>query len=527
VMKFAIEGPSRAALEASPSEAPSLLVVGDSGVFSRPLPAKGEVTLGRSDECDVVIDDPKLSRRHLLIRTGDGGAIEVVDLGSANGTILDEVKLAPNVPVAIGMGATLTVASTVVIVRTRGQASRACGLVSHAELSVRLGVECDRAAATMQAGEAFALVKVHVPGVRDTDALEGVLGDALRKSDVVAAVAPGMYVVLLHETSPTRADAVASRVASLLERRGMDASLQVAVYPRDGDTPALLEGSAGTVPSRRQVVRSDGVVFAGKAMQALDAKVDELAASTTDVIVLGETGVGKETIARAIHARSAFANAPFIRIDCGSLDEPPAELFVPSEGGDGGTLAVGTIFLHELGEMTLEVQAKLLQTLERRDRRNAGTPRGESADANDASQARAPRILSSTSGNLEAACFQGRFQELLLRRLDGARVVVPPLRARVDDIEPLAKAFAKAACAAIGKKEEIRISAPAMVLLKHHAWPDNVRELREVIERAVLLVKGDAITLEHLPCEQLAPAVSVRDAWVPPGLRPRVVRRTG
>ena len=519
-MKFAREGIDRLAPEASPpSEAPSLLVVGEAGVFSRPLPARGEVTLGRSEECDVVVDDPKMSRRHLLVRTGDEGEIDVVDLGSANGTILDGERLPPNVAVPVRMGATLTAASTVVVVRTRAQASRACGLVSHAELRVRLVAECDRAAATLQVGEAFALVKVNVPGARDADALENVLGDALRKSDVVAAVAPGTYVVLLHETSAVRADAVASRVASLLERRGMEATLQVAVYPRDGDTPGLLVGSEGSPPTRRPRAPPDGAVFAGKAMRAIEARIDEIAAGGADVIVSGEVGAGKETVARAIHARWARSSERFLVIDCARLAAPRPELRALAESGSVAAQEGGTIFLHEIGDLTLEAQEMLLQVLAQRDRRS-----GSGAGSH---QAKGIRLISSTSDNLEAACFQGRFQETLLRRLDGSRLVVPPLRARTDEIEPLAKAFARAACAAIGRGEEVRITAPALVLLKHHLWPYNVQELRDVIERAVLLMSGDAISLEHLPCEQLAPAVSVRDAWVPLGLRPRESRRVG
>src|SRR5271154_4901253 len=97
---------------AAPSEAPSLLVVSESGVFSRPLSTNGEITIGRSDECDVIVDDPKMTRRHLLVRTGEGGLLEVVDLGSANGTILDDRRLVPNVAVGLNLGATLTAAST-------------------------------------------------------------------------------------------------------------------------------------------------------------------------------------------------------------------------------------------------------------------------------------------------------------------------------------------------------------------------------------------------------------------------------
>jgi two-component system, NtrC family, response regulator AtoC len=513
---IATEGLTPLASEAAaPSEAPSLLVVSESGVFSRPLSTNGEITIGRSDECDVIVDDPKMSRRHLLVRTGEGGLIEVVDLGSANGTILDDRRLVPNVAVALSLGATLTAASTVIIVRTRGQASRACGLVSHAELRARLVAECDRATETLQHGDTFALVRVHVPGARDTDAIETVLGDALRRKDVVAAVAPGMYVVLLLETSAARADAVASRIVSLLEMRGMDARLHVAVYPRDGDTPGVLARSEGMPPTRRSSSAADGVVFAGSATRALDGRIDEIAAGDSDVVIFGEAGAGKETVAREIHARSARAGKPFVRIDCASPAELPSELLGTPDEPPLAAYEGGTVFLDEIGEMTPERQAKVLEALAHRDRRSDGRE----------PHVRGVRVISTTRHNIEAQLFQGRFDETLLRRLDGSRVVVPPMRARADEIELLSRAFVRAASSIIGKREEIRISAPALVLLKQHSWPYNVRELKEVIERAVLLVSGNAITLEHLPCEQLAPVVSVRDASVQAGVRARTTTR--
>ncbi len=477
-----VRGPS------SSDDAPSLLVVGESGVFSCVLPAHGEVTVGRAPDCDVVVDDPSMSRRHLTVRTERDGSILITDLGGPNGTSLGERRLPPRVPTLVPVGAALTAASTVIVLRTRAQASRAYGLVSHAELRAQLIAECNRGGATLKMGVAFALVKVQAVSLRDARAIEEALGGALRKRDVLAAVAPGSYVALLSETTAARADAVASRVSTLLTARGVEAKVQIVVFPRDGDTPELLAESEGTAPSPRATIADAEEARASlvtSAASALDARISALASSTANVLVFGEQGVGKEVVARAIHARSPRASGPFLHLDCSA----PAE---PAEAGVFAAARGGSVFLDGLERLHPTLEAHLAAALE---------PTAEALDV---------RFFSSTRLDPERERIGATLRPGLLRALDGARLGVPPLRARVDEIEPLARAFVRAACAQIGRRrEEIRIAAPALALLKHHSWPRNVRELKDVIDRAVLLA-GDVITLEHLPCETLAPVVAVR-----------------
>ena len=471
------------------AEAPSLLVVGESGAFSRPLPAQGEITVGRSDGCDIVVDDPKMSRRHVLVRTTAAGTIEAIDLGSTNGTSLDGRRLQPNLAVTVDMGATLTAASTVIVVRTRAQASRACGLVkaTPAELQALLATECDRGAATLGHRNAFALVKVQAERASDNRAIEEVLGDSLRRRDVVAAIAPGTYVALLLETSSARADAVASRVTSVFARRGLNAKLQVAMFPRDGDTPDRLARSRGTEPSPPVDLEGERGGLPGWAPRALEAQIEAISAATTNVLIVGEEGAGKEVVARILHARSA-RRGPFLRVECAAALADPG-LFDSAAGG--------TVFLHEIGEMHPALQRKLLDVIAQRSALGAGERRATGV-----------RFVATTRH--EPGEDAGRHLPAdLLRWLDEIRVTVPPLRARADEIELLAKALVRAACVAVGRREEVRISAPAMALLKHHSWPRNLRELKEVLERAVVLA-NDVITLEHLPCADLAPTVSVR-----------------
>lgn len=488
-MSDSANSPRRAAGDsprAGNDDAPSLLVVGESGVFSCALPVRGEVSVGRADDCDVVVDDPSMSRRHLVVRTDGEGAVLVTDLGGPNGTSLGGVRLAPRMPTVVPLGATLTAASTVLVFRTRAQASRAVGLVSHAELRAQLLAECNRAGATLRMGAAFALVRVQAASVRDARAIEEALGSSLRRRDVVAAVTPGTYVALLSETTPARADAVAARVASVLTARGVEAKVHIVLFPRDGDTPELLDGSEGTEPSRARVdpVRSAPALPGAP----LEAQIEALAAAMANVVVVGERGAGKEVVARAIHTRSKRGQAPFVYVDCTAPAEPGL-----LEAARGGSL-----YLDEIAQMHPTLQAQLAQQID-------ATSRGREAPSG--MRAHDVRFFSATRAEPEAA--RAALTPPLFHLLDGVRLVVPPLRARVDEIEPLAKAFVRATCASIGRNDEMRIAAPALALLKHHAWPRNVRELKDVMERAVLLAR-DVITLDHLPCEALAPVVSVR-----------------
>jgi two-component system response regulator HydG len=224
-------------------------------------------------------------------------------------------------------------------------------------------------------------------------------------------------------------------------------------------------------------------------LQSLD--VARRVARHRDVTVLlgGETGTGKELLARAIHYCGPRAAEPFVEINCAAIPEHllESELFGHEKGSFTGAIAAkpglfelahgGTLFLDELGSLPLELQAKLLRVLEARTIRRVGGQESKSVDV---------RVMAATHVDLRAAVAEGTFREDLYYRLNVVSVVLPPLRDREGDVELLAQTFVHRISAAYGLPEP-PLTAEARAALRRHQWPGNVRELRNVIERALVL----------------------------------------
>jgi DNA-binding NtrC family response regulator len=487
----------------------SLLVMGPAGTATYALPERGDVILGRSQECDVRIDDAKLSRRHAKLRVG--AQIELFDLGSMNGTIAHDTKLAPHTAVRIAVGDSIVIGGTVLVVQRAAHGSRPRHVWSHGYFEGRLEEECARAS---QGAPPFAVLRLRVENADDdrTATREG-LGHAevvavwLQETDIVAKYAPNEYEVLLVACAPDAADARGQTLAEALRKVGVAFRLAVAAFPRDGRTPeAIVErlsrmlSGADAAPERR----ATDIVRAG-AIERLEPLIARVAAGVINVLVLGETGVGKEVLARRIHDLSPRKSKPLLSINCAALSEAllESELFGHEKGAFTGAVAAkdgllesangGTVFLDEVGEMPLGLQAKLLRVLEQREVTRVGALRPRPIDV---------RFVAATNRDLEAEVAASRFRQDLYFRLNGIALTLPPLRDRVDEIEPLCALFVAQACRAMGRAPT-RIDAEAMALMKRYAWPGNVRELRNTIERAVLLCSGDVITKQELPTEKM------------------------
>jgi NtrC-family two-component system response regulator AlgB len=231
------------------------------------------------------------------------------------------------------------------------------------------------------------------------------------------------------------------------------------------------------------------------------------AESDVTVLLLGESGTGKNVLARAIHAWSARNAAPFVTVSCTTLAEHllESELFGHVKGAFTGAwkdkpgrleaAAGGTIFLDEIGELAPELQAKLLRFLEERCFERVGDTRTREVDA---------RIVAATNRDLEAEVASGRFRSDLFYRLAVVSVRVPPLRERRDDLSALVEHLL-AALAARHRRARPRIEPAALEAIASYAWPGNVRELANALERALVLSRGDAIGAESLPDAVLAP----------------------
>jgi two-component system response regulator AtoC len=254
---------------------------------------------------------------------------------------------------------------------------------------------------------------------------------------------------------------------------------------------------------RKELVRFDFdfVVGTSKAMQDLMQVVENLAKSNnTTVLVEGESGTGKELIANMIHALSPRKDEPFMEINCGSLPEQllESELFGHEKGAftdaksqKRGLFELadrGTVFLDEVGEMSLTIQVKLLRVMERMTFKRVGGTRDIKVDL---------RIISATNRDLAKAVKEGRFREDLYYRLKVVPLTVPPLRERREDIELLAKHFLNQYNKSFAKNF-YGFSDEALDRMRDYDWPGNIRELKNVIERAVLLFESDWIEAEHL-----------------------------
>ena len=261
-----------------------------------------------------------------------------------------------------------------------------------------------------------------------------------------------------------------------------------------------------------------GVVVRDPSMQALYAQAARAARAQISVLLLGETGVGKEVLARSIHAYSPRSKGPFMGINCAGLPESllESELYGNEKGAFTGAVQAraglfeaangGTVFLDEVGELPLATQAKLLRVLEERAVTRLGTSRLRPIDV---------RFLAATNRDLETDSAAGRFRQDLYFRLAGISLMIPPLRERPAEVDTLVKTFITAACRQLDRALPLTVSSQAFALLRAYPWPGNVRELRNVIDRAVVLCAGDVILPEHLPPSVLKSSPSPSSSRAP------------
>ena len=252
----------------------------------------------------------------------------------------------------------------------------------------------------------------------------------------------------------------------------------------------------------------DEVVARDPATRAVYAQAQRAAQADISVLILGETGVGKEVLARAIHHLSPRASGPFLAVNCAALSESllESELFGHEKGAFTGAHAAraglfesargGTVFLDEIGELPMVVQVKLLRVLEDRTVLRVGARSPQRIDV---------RFVSATNRDLDAEVERGAFRQDLYFRLNGVALTLPPLRERKGEVRPLAERFAAQFSAPLDWPTPPAFSDAAMALLERHSWPGNVRELRNVVERAVVMCTGATILPEDLPPRLTAP----------------------
>jgi len=279
--------------------------------------------------------------------------------------------------------------------------------------------------------------------------------------------------------------------------------------------------------------RFDQLVGDSEPMQYIYSLVDMVADSAVTVLLTGESGTGKELVARAIHHKSARADGPFVTLNCGALPENlfESELFGYEKGAFTGAMRTkigrfevadgGTLLLDEVGELSLKSQVDFLRVLETKEFRRLGGTKVITVDA---------RIIAATNRNLEEAVKQGDFREDLYYRLNVIPIHLPPLRERADEVPLLVDRFL-GEFSAYHHREPKDVSREAMKLFRLYAWPGNVRQLRNLMERLVVTVKDSTIQPEHLPEEIQASQENTRTMLVTLGssledIEREAIRRT-
>ena len=381
-------------------------------------------------------------------------------------------------------------------------------------LSVLLSAESWNADAVETGGEALTRMREREYGVvlvdlmlPDIDGLE-VLKEMQKLERPPAAVMLTAYASLDKAVQATRLGAF-----NFLSKPFKNEELLLAVK-NAFEHYELLEENRRLKSTLQERYGFGNIIGRSAAMRQVCDLIAQVAPSRSTVLLLGESGTGKEIVARAIHAASGRASAPFVAINCGNI--PPdlleSELFGHVRGAFTGATNSkkglfeaadgGTILLDEIGTLSLEIQARLLRVIQEREFRRLGGLENIKVDT---------RIIAATNTDLAAGVNRGTFREDLYYRLNVIVVKLPALRERPEDIPPLAEHFIRK-FSAENRREKLTLDPAALKILMDYAWPGNVRELENVMERAVVLAHGETIGADLFPKNLLEPAAPKLDA---------------
>lgn len=259
------------------------------------------------------------------------------------------------------------------------------------------------------------------------------------------------------------------------------------------------------------------IIGESPALQKMLARIEAVAQTSASVLIQGESGVGKELVAHVIHARSPRSQGPLVKVNCASIPHElfESEFFGHVKGAFTGAVRDrvgrfqladgGTIFLDEVGEIPLDLQSKLLRVLQESEYERVGDDHTHSVDV---------RVVAATNRDLEQAVAEGKFREDLFYRLSVFPIEVPPLRERGDDVVQIASHFLERTCQEFGHRP-LTFSKQQAALLKRYDWPGNIRELKNVIERAVILSRGKVLRLD-LAMSDILNAPEMNDTDAPP-----------
>jgi DNA-binding NtrC family response regulator len=503
-----------------------LLLMSPELFTSQPLPSSGSITLGRSSKCFAQIDDPMASREHARIHIDahdDTLALTIEDVGSQNGTRVRDTAISPGEQVPILPGDAVMIGSTVIMVLQNRSPSGPRRLWSHEYFEARVEDECARAA---KIKATFALARLRFGGAAPWTRVLPLLARNLSAPHVFATYGPKDYEVLFVDVKNGEVQHMIDGLLASCGAVGLDASCGVAWFPKNGRTADALIASANAllkVPPGAAVSEPVQAAPETAMMKRVRDMAARVASSPINVLILGECGVGKDVLAQLIHNVSPRAGKPFVALNCAGLAESlmDAELFGHEKGAFTGAIGAkigllesadgGTVFLDEIGDMPPAMQAKLLRVIENREVRPVAGLKARPINV---------RFISATNKDLEAAVVRGEFRSDLMYRLNGITLAIPPLRERTDEIKVLAETFVASAHAGVGRADPVAISTEAMGHLLAYRWPGNIRELKNMMERAVALCDGPEILPEHLPLDKMGSTTANTYVTLPARLTP-------
>ncbi len=477
------------------------------------LPATGDVLIGRGETADLRIDDASISRSHARLSVR-AAAVMLADLESQNGTQVNDDRVGSGQ--LLRSGDVVTIGGITLVFHAEQPAGTFPGLLEPGLFRPRFEEELERA---LRFVRPLSLVSLALGPRPDKARVGAALVGMLRRSDVGSFLADQL-VLLLPETEPEAAERFAERAVRALAAVCPQARAGVAHAPGDGahvDALGATAREAATAAEVGQVKRAADnfrllslgahrVVVADPVMVRLFALAERLARSALPVLIHGETGTGKELLASALHCYSPRKAGRLVTVNCAALPENLAEseLFGHEKGAFTGASSTrvglleaasgGTVFLDELGDLSLAIQAKLLRALETKRITRVGGTDERPIDV---------RLLAATHRDLNEDIEAGRFRRDLFFRVSGTTMVIPPLRERSRELPILARRFLEEASGQAGR-EAPSLSAAAMAALLAHSWPGNVRELKNAMEFFAASVADDTIEPWHVH-ERLGP----------------------
>ena len=491
-----------------------LLVLAPGGIRSFELPRSGLSSIGRAPTSDVFIDHPSVSRNHAEIQVAPEGA-RLLDLSSRNGTRVNGERLgAAAVLLKVGDQIAFGDVNAQLQLVRRLPTARVAQWQQPEQFDRSLVIESERA---LRFGLSLGFVRIDVlGGASKPEELREVITRALRLIDIVTLRAPGRFDLMMPGCDKESAVGLARRIHDLLHVLGLRARFGVASFP--GDAPSAeslplaaqlalhdVDDGVGTAREAARVVQigTHEVVVAEPEMVRLFALIERAAESAMPVLVHGETGSGKEIVAEALHALGNRSRKPLVRVNCAAVAETllESELFGHERGAFSGAVAAkpglieqadgGTLFLDEIAEMSATLQAKLLRVLEDHTVRRVGAIKERRVDI---------RLVAASHRDLAQQVARGLFRQDLLYRLNSLQLNVPPLRQRRREILLMAERFI-AQAAKETRRPQLTLSPAAASALTLYDWPGNIRELRNVMRRAVMMAERDVIDVAHLPPE--------------------------